>query len=265
MTEEAPAPLGHNNPPTDLEIFREWLAEQVKPLRGRIAELVAAFTRAPTDFSNPTNVQRCTDFVAQCKATLKAAEEKRKELKGPIDAQAKAIQDTFKTMSEQLEKPMRALEEQLGAYAAQQRRIAEEKARAEREAAEAEARRIREAAEAEARAAAVAAAQAKSQQEADRAAQQMAKALETQQAAEDAQKAAEKAGQVQSANLTGEYGSTGYASRRWTFEVENLAAVPRHYMAIDNAAIREAIASGVREIPGLRIYQEEKFTVKGAV
>lgn len=258
------APMGHNNPPSDLEVFRERLAEATAPIRKRVAELIAAFSRVPLDFSDPTNVQRCTDFVAQCKAALKAAEEKRKELKKPLDDQAKAVQDTFKTMVDQLEKPMKDLEAKLGDYAAQQRRAAELKAKQEREAAKAEARKKQEEAEAQARAAQVAAAQAKTAEEADRAAQQMAKAIETQQAAETAQQTAEKAGRVEKTKLSGEYGSTGYASKRWTFEVENLADVPRHYMTIDETAIREAIKSGIRDIPGLRIYQDEKFTVKGA-
>lgn len=49
--------------------------------------------------------------------------------------------------------------------------------------------------------------------------------------------------------------------KRWTFEVVNPHLVPRIYMAIVRAAVNQAIRDGIREIPGLRIYQEEGVRV----
>ena len=54
----------------------------------------------------------------------------------------------------------------------------------------------------------------------------------------------------------------GTFSKRWTFEVVDLGKVPNTYMALDESKVRRAITgnalvTGVREIPGLRIYEEE--------
>ena len=66
--------------------------------------------------------------------------------------------------------------------------------------------------------------------------------------------------------LHGDYGSTAYVSRSWTFEVIDLDRVPRDYMSLDIAVVREAITrDGVRQIPGLRIFQTEALRVRGAL
>lgn len=46
------------------------------------------------------------------------------------------------------------------------------------------------------------------------------------------------------------------ARRRWIFEVEDAAKVPRNFLIVDEKAIRAAIAEGAREIAGVRIFQE---------
>jgi hypothetical protein len=51
--------------------------------------------------------------------------------------------------------------------------------------------------------------------------------------------------------------------KRWTFEVTDKATVPLEYLVVDDVAVRKKIADGVREIPGLRIYQEESLAVRG--
>jgi hypothetical protein len=43
---------------------------------------------------------------------------------------------------------------------------------------------------------------------------------------------------------------------KWTFEVVDRNQVPNGYWIIDEAAIKAEIAKGVREIPGVRIYEE---------
>jgi len=49
----------------------------------------------------------------------------------------------------------------------------------------------------------------------------------------------------------------------WTFQVENPALVPEQYKVVDEHRIRAAIASGIREIPGVRIYLEPQVAVRG--
>ena len=57
----------------------------------------------------------------------------------------------------------------------------------------------------------------------------------------------------------------GTASTRkvWKFEVTNKAQVPLDYLVVDDVAVRKAISAGVREIDGLRIFQDETLAVRG--
>jgi hypothetical protein len=66
--------------------------------------------------------------------------------------------------------------------------------------------------------------------------------------------------------LHGDYGSTAYVTRRWAFEVVDLDQVPRDYLSLDVAVVRQAITrDGVRKIPGLRIFRAEALRVRGAL
>lgn len=54
------------------------------------------------------------------------------------------------------------------------------------------------------------------------------------------------------------------ARKRWTYEMgdpSDFARIPDTYKQIDSAAVRAAIRDGVRNIPGLRIYQEDEASV----
>lgn len=53
---------------------------------------------------------------------------------------------------------------------------------------------------------------------------------------------------------------SGSASQRkvWAFEVVDPAAVPREYLMVDQAQIRDAVKMGVRAIDGVRIFEEVK-------
>ena len=43
----------------------------------------------------------------------------------------------------------------------------------------------------------------------------------------------------------------------WKHEVENEALVPREYLIVNGPAITAAVRAGVRDIPGVKIYQKE--------
>lgn len=51
------------------------------------------------------------------------------------------------------------------------------------------------------------------------------------------------------------------ARKVWDFEVAEFASVPDSYLVLNTSAIRQAIRDGVREIPGLRIFQREELAV----
>lgn len=47
----------------------------------------------------------------------------------------------------------------------------------------------------------------------------------------------------------------------WTFKILNKDEVPQQYLVVDEVAVRAAIRSGVREIPGVNIYQEDQVSL----
>jgi hypothetical protein len=57
-------------------------------------------------------------------------------------------------------------------------------------------------------------------------------------------------------------GAMSYEQTVWKFDVEDLSITPREYLTIDEAKVKAAVKSGVREIPGLKIYSEQKTIIK---
>jgi hypothetical protein len=57
----------------------------------------------------------------------------------------------------------------------------------------------------------------------------------------------------------------GSASQRkeWTFEIEDEAKVPREYLVLDTQKVRTAVRMGVREIPGIKIYERTTTVFRG--
>lgn len=62
----------------------------------------------------------------------------------------------------------------------------------------------------------------------------------------------------------GSFGSTKVkgATKTWTYEIEADSEVPRAYLMINHAKIREDMVKGVRSIPGVRIYQKDGITLR---
>lgn len=57
-------------------------------------------------------------------------------------------------------------------------------------------------------------------------------------------------------------GVTSYEKTEWKFHVEDLCKVPMHFLKIDEEQIKLALRNGVREIPGLKIYSEQKTVIR---
>lgn len=49
----------------------------------------------------------------------------------------------------------------------------------------------------------------------------------------------------------------------WTFKVIDFGKVPDEYKVLSNPWVNKAIREGVREIPGIEIYQEEQLSIVG--
>jgi hypothetical protein len=56
-------------------------------------------------------------------------------------------------------------------------------------------------------------------------------------------------------------GGSVTATRVWKFEIEDESQVPRDYLVVDERSIREAVAAGVREIAGVRIFEDVSVAV----
>lgn len=54
----------------------------------------------------------------------------------------------------------------------------------------------------------------------------------------------------------------GQVRQVWTFEVMDKMMVPREYMAVDTVAVNAAIKAGVRDVSGLRIFQQTQAVLK---
>jgi len=68
----------------------------------------------------------------------------------------------------------------------------------------------------------------------------------------------------ETANITRtETGSAAFSKKPWIFEIKNESAVPREYLSVDEKKIRDAIRMGIREILGVRIYQETQVNLRG--
>jgi hypothetical protein len=57
-------------------------------------------------------------------------------------------------------------------------------------------------------------------------------------------------------------GNKASASVKWRGEVVDLEKVPRQYLMVNQRAIDAAIAGGVREIPGVRIFEEVRTAIR---
>ena len=48
----------------------------------------------------------------------------------------------------------------------------------------------------------------------------------------------------------------------WECEVSNPVRVPRKYLVVDMVAIRKAVKAGIRDIPGVYIFEKEGLSVR---
>jgi hypothetical protein len=262
-----PAPgLGHNHPPEPLDPVKALdlrLSKTHREMVVRFIDLELGCARVPNPLQNEEDAATATDFIAQCQVHIKKAEVAHKQEKEYFLKAGRIVDGFFKRRCTRLTGALVPIAVRLKAYRDQ---IAERDAQRHEEA--------RRESEAEARRAAEEEAQHRA--EANRLAQPTQSPAERQQAAERlllADAAAARALAARQAavakpaptHIRGDYGSTAYVRKTWTFEVIELDAVPRDYMSLDVDVVREAITKdGVREIPGLRIYQSETLHVRGA-
>lgn len=224
-----------NNPPTDAGILVEKLREENRDLAERVDELLGGAERcAVTDMES---AGKATLLGNMLHAAYKMAEERQKAAKKPHAELADAAFGFFKDWLSRLNAAKKATATKVDEFRAEQdRKAAEVRRRLEEEARErqAEADRL--------------AASAKTDGDLD-----LAVRVE-QQARESAAQAAE----ISTPEIRSSYGHLASSTKRWTHTITDPTKIPRQYMSVDEIKIRAAVTSGVRDIPGVHIYEKSQ-------
>lgn len=247
---EATATLGHNNPPQPT--LAERLTEISGPLLTELEALADLANKAPKEVTTEQDVVGVTKIAADAGALRKTLDATRSREKGPFLQAERDVDNHFRQPIERADKIDKALMARVTAFRRKQAvDIAAAKAEAER--------KVREAAEA-ARSEAAAAAQAGRTEDA-------LAALEEAVHADDRADDIAQAPQVyQPQKLQHESGLTAGVATEWKFEIVDYDAIPldklRQLINRDavEAALRQFVKNGNRELPGVRIYEDVKAT-----
>lgn len=227
MTEHTTPQLGDNLPPSEIEAFEQNLREANRGISDRIGDLQVGLARVPEQITDE-NAAQATDFIAQCKVELKAAEERRKAAVKPLNDRKDKVQAFFKGLVSPAQAMVDEVTKRLNAYHQEKQRLERERLAAEQAKQRAEEQAQREAAEAAQREAEEKARQAKTDEDRRRAAAQFREAEDARGKADEAGEAAEQAERAAKGpvHIKGDSGATAYATTRWTHEVFDLGAVP---------------------------------------
>lgn len=205
------------------------LTKQAEDVRQLAAECAITDTQA---------LEWATALLGEIARAQRAAEARRVFFVKPLNDHVRAINDFFKLLAAPLVEADHTLRRKVLDYRkAEQERAATERARLEAE-----------------RTAAEAGAQRALKESADN----RSDALRI--AADEATAAMLRIVSPPAATVKTVLGTTT-ARRIWDYEVTNLAEVPLEYHMVDAEAVRAAIRRGVREIPGVRIFEREVLAV----
>jgi hypothetical protein len=248
MEKESPAGLGHNLPPQPLDAAEvpDWLEIQFTDLRTRRDALVAAVARFRTNhvtIDDDETQGQAAEFMRQLRGFLTTCEGHRATVGAPYLDCTAALNRYFAGLTTQVDAGRVLVNKTMKVYAdAKKARV-----KAQRDALAQQRRAAADAAERRAMT---------TQAEPD-----WNRAVETAKVAEKADKAA-GAGVADLSRVRGEQGAVASLAEHWTYEEEDLSLVPREFMVIDPALVRAAIAAGVREIAGLRIFNETRMVAR---
>ncbi len=252
MATAAQAVIGHNNPPTIVEI----LTEQYADLASRVDAIASRANTAPRAIKSDADLNTIGTLIRDTRLLAKEADQSRTAEKAPHLQAGRDVDAFFKAHGDRLDRIastfQKIADDHARAVAAEARRKAEEEARKAREEAERqaeiarraeEANRIRTADKHEARA------------EAALAQAEQAEAV-----------AAAPAADLIRSRM--ESGVLSTATTTMAFEITDYDAIPlnsiRAYFKRDavEAALRMAIKMGVRELQGVRIYEDVKASFR---
>ncbi len=100
MNTQSPAPMGHNNPPTEAEAMREDMADRNRKALQRAEDLIAAADRVPTEIDlteEGAEVSgKITDLERQITVCFRALDEARTTDKAPYLAMTRTVDEFFR-------------------------------------------------------------------------------------------------------------------------------------------------------------------------
>jgi hypothetical protein len=254
--------MGHNFPPEtidqfDPEILAARLERDHEALAARFVELELGAAKVPARITTEQDAEKVTEWVGQqCKVLIASAEREHAREKKPYLDGGRVVDRFFLDRIKKLRNAFGPVERRVQLYYEQKK--LEQRRREDAERRRAAAAQVREAAEAARLAAEAQAAEAAGDRRTAVELTQQAERAETNAALAAVQAVAPPAPVV----IRSEHGSSAFAVERWDYEPEDRDAVPGGYWTIDDEAVRQAIAEGVRDIPGLRIFQNDRFTIK---
>ena len=252
--------VGHNQPPSDEEVFKTELGTRHDELLNRRATLVDAFSRAPEVIEDDETAGKAADYIKQLTAHEKATVRARTDEKAPYLSRGKWVDAFFKGPAVAgITEIKRAITGRLTAY---QRRVADEERRRREE----EQRRQREEADRARREAEERAKAAQTEADLDDAIQAEANAED---AAERAERV-ERATQAGVADLSRRHSAAGtVASLRTSWKCTSfdpaqvdLNALRLHFASADiEKAIRGFVRNGGRSLHGATIEEVSESRV----
>ncbi len=201
---------------------------EVKELRTQADDIVAAANALVV--ADDKGMGNATELLGWIASAKKGFEGKRKMLVKPLNDHVKTINTMFKEYTAPLEAADATLRGKVLSYRQEQERI-----RREEEA------RLRKLAEAE---------PARREKEAGETGTPPPPPMPLPQM------------ERQATTTRGDFGTVS-AKKVWDFEIVDASAVPPEFLMVNEKAIRAAVKAGVRNIPGVNIFQKEELSVRG--
>jgi chromosome segregation ATPase len=231
----------------------------------QIQSFVEVKDKAVTDIvvKDPATMAEATELGQSLKGAINKLETMRKDAVAPLNQQVKEINGKIKFFVEPLESLRETLNRKMITHQqAEMRREELIREEAERKRQEEFDRIEAERLAAEEK---IAAAQRKLEQEnltqkqaeaAQRKIDQQQKELEDLKEQEVEQEIAVAMIEPVKKTVRTASGAKATLRMRWTWEVVDAAKVPRDYLCVDERSVKEAISQGVRDIPGIRVFQD---------
>lgn len=203
--------------------------QEVKELQREQNDVVTSVESM--EIADQEGMERATGLLSMIARAKKSVEERRKFFTKPLNDQVSKINALFKELASPLEEADKALRQKMLDYKREQDRLA----RAERE-------RLRKL-------------QEKEQKRLER------------QAAKKGAPAPPPPPPVpyateQTPITTRSEAGTVTAKKTWDFEIVDESKLPRQWLIPNEKAIRAAVKAGVRDIPGVRVFQREDLSVR---